>query len=325
MNFLVTGGAGFIGHNVVGQLEAAGHKCHIVDSATNYGFIPIDELTYLHHERNKRMRAIVHHVDITNRKELNALFLNFKFEIDAVIHLASFPRQKVVADNPVTASEVMSTALINLLELTVKYHIPKFVYISSSMVYGNFKDGVGEMALCNPIGQYGIMKYMGEKLVQDYSRRKKLDSVIVRPSAVYGELDVEDRVMSKFLLAALRNETLYVRGIDEKLDFTHVDDTAHGIVLAATLPNAINKIYNITRGQAHSLLAAAEMAVKICNKGKIEIVDRDTEFPSRGALDITWAQSNLKFHPLIDLADGMTRYMHWFKKSTYWRDKIVER
>ena len=67
------------------------------------------------------------------------------------------------------------------------------------------------------------------------------------------------------------------------------------------------------------------MAVKICNKGKIEIVDRDTEFPSRGALDITWAQSNLKFHPLIDLADGMTRYMHWFKKSTYWRDKIVER
>ena len=215
MKFIVTGGAGFIGHNVVRFLEGMGHECIVLDSFTNYGFVPQDELQYLSTERRSRIRSSVHNVDIRDHKVIEDYFRTFSDHCAGVIHLASFPRQKVVNQNPIWGSEVMSTALVNLLELTKSYHIKKFVYISSSMVYGDFNDDVTEDYHCKPQGQYGIMKLMGEHLVKDYTRRGCFDHVIIRPSAVYGEYDVEDRVVSKFMLSAMRGEVLKVNGANE--------------------------------------------------------------------------------------------------------------
>jgi nucleoside-diphosphate-sugar epimerase len=224
MKYLITGGGGFIGHNVMRILESQGHECAGVDSFTNYGFISVDEITYLNTERRKRYTSDIWMLDIRPSEQLDFSFA--KFKPDVVIHMASFPRQKVVEQNPTLASDVMSTGLINLLELSKKNNVKKFVYISSSMVYGDFEADVDETATCNPIGQYGIMKYMGEKLVEDYSRRGCFAHAIIRPSAVYGEWDVEDRVVSKFMTKAMRGETLKVNGPDEVLDFTYVEDTA---------------------------------------------------------------------------------------------------
>jgi len=270
MRFIVTGGAGFIGHNVVRQLEAQGHECFVLDSITDYGFVPRDELRYLARERKKRIRAGVHHIDIRDPKQLETFFMSFAGGVSAVIHLASFPRQKVVNSNPVWGSEVMSTALVKLLELTKIHQIPKFVYISSSMVYGDFENDVTEDYYCRPQGQYGIMKLMGEHLVKDYTRRSAFDHVIIRPSAVYGELDVEDRVVSKFMLSAMRGQTLKVNGANETLDFTYVEDAAAGIVGATLDKNAVNNTYNITKSHSWSLLDAAKLAVSIAGRGKIE-------------------------------------------------------
>ena len=94
MRFLVTGGAGFIGHNVVRQLEALGHECFVLDCVTNYGFVPKEELEYLYSERRQRMRAVVHHVDLRNQEQVKNFFLTFSFGADAVIHLAVFPDKK---------------------------------------------------------------------------------------------------------------------------------------------------------------------------------------------------------------------------------------
>ena len=69
MKFIVTGGAGFIGHNVVRQLEALGHECFILDSVTNYGFVPKEELDYLKRERKHRIRANIHHLDLRRSEE----------------------------------------------------------------------------------------------------------------------------------------------------------------------------------------------------------------------------------------------------------------
>ena len=114
MNILVTGGMGFIGHNVVSFLEAQGHTCWIIDSGTNYGFVPKDEMAYLFAERKKKFKANVHYIDIRDAERVNSMFTTFHPEM--VIHLASFPRQKVVSANPAWGSEVMSTGLVNLLE-----------------------------------------------------------------------------------------------------------------------------------------------------------------------------------------------------------------
>jgi nucleoside-diphosphate-sugar epimerase len=218
----------------------------------------------------------------------------------------------------------MVTGLINLLEAAVTYKVRRFVYISSSMVYGDFESGITEDAVCQPQGQYGIMKYMGEKLVEDYCKRHNIEYVIIRPSAVYGEWDVDDRVVSKFALAALRNQELVVRGANERLDFTHVHDTAQGIVDAILSPNATNKIYNITRSNPDTitLADAAKLITNIVGKGSIRIADRDLSFPSRGRLSIQRAQQDFNFTPTIDVKKGFEKYIDWLQSSSYWQHKL---
>lgn len=314
MKYLITGGGGFIGHNVTRFLEEQGHECLIVDTFTDYGFIPEEEIDYLVQERMRRYKSKIYNVDIRNVGLLEGIFKHN--QIDCVIHLASYPRQKVVEQDPAEASEVMATGLINLLELSKNNCVGKFVYISSSMVYGDFEQDVTEDAVCNPIGQYGIMKYMGEKLVEDYSRRGCFDHVIIRPSAVYGEWDVEDRVVSKFMTKAMRGETLRVNGANEVLDFTYVEDTATGIVLAATKDAANGHIFNITRSDTKlwTLKEAAELAISIAGQGTLVCADRDLSFPKRGRLDITKAQELLGYTPQVGVEEGFRRYYAWYNE-----------
>jgi len=237
--------------------------------------------------------------------------------------MASFPRQKVVNANPAWGARVMMEGLINVCESAKKHKVERVVYISSSMVYGDFEDQVLEDDPCNPIGQYGIMKLCGEDLVKDYQRRGAFDYAIIRPSAVYGPLDVEDRVVAKFMLAAMRGSVLRVNGVSETLDFTYVDDAADGIVAAATRIMSANKTFNITKSHSVSLLEAAEMIVKIVGRGTIEVRDKDADFPSRGALNIDRARTILGFDPKVDVEQGFENYYNWLNNSVYWSKKAV--
>ena len=320
--FLVTGGMGLIGHNVVQRLEAKEHDVVIVDIMTNYGIIPQDELEYLLDERSKKIRTQdVYRTDISDAEAFDRVVENHK--PDVIIHMASFPRQKVVNANPAWGARVMMEGLINICESAKKHQVERVVYISSSMVYGDFADQVLEDAECRPIGQYGIMKLAGEDLVKDYHRRGAFDYAIIRPSAVYGPLDVEDRVVAKFMLTAMRGGVLKVNGAGETLDFTYVDDAADGIVAAATRIMSANKTFNITKSHSVSLLEAAEMIIKIVGKGTIETQDRDLDFPSRGALCIDRAKTILGYDPKVDVEQGFENYYNWLNNSVYWSKKAV--
>lgn len=319
---LVTGGLGLIGHNIVARLEQQGHVVVITDTCTTYGIIPQAEINHLVGERRKRIRGEhFHRVDVTDAEGVDWLIRHY--EIDIVIHTASFPRQKVVNSNPTVGSRVMSEGLLNLLEAARRHYVQRFVYISSSMVYGDFADGVREYHDCRPQGQYGIMKLAGEWLVRDYTRSCRLPHTIIRPSAVYGPLDVEDRVVSRFLLTAMRGGILRVNGPNETLDFTYVDDAAQGIAAASLSDRAINQTYNITRGHSRSLLEAAELAVKIAGQGTIEVGTRDQDFPSRGALNIDAARTDFNFFPTVDIEEGFEAYHEWLTDSVYWSKKTV--
>ena len=322
---LVTGGLGFIGHNVVALLEHQGHEVAIIDNMTTYGVINRQELDPLMVERSRRIRTQKRYIcDITS-PDIPKIFA--AVQPDIVIHLASFPRQKIVNANPMIGSRAMSEGLLNLLEASARTHVRKFVYISSSMVYGNFnnkfKEGIDENHACRPIGQYGIMKLAGEWLVEDYQRRHNMAYTIVRPSAVYGPRDVEDRVVSKFLLTAMRDGVIQVNGSKETLDFTHVDDCVDGIVTAAISPYTDNEIYNITRGSARSLLEAAQLAIKIVGAGTIQINEPDNNFPSRGQLNISRAYNDFGFLPLTDIEQGFQEYYEWIKNSVYGIKKAI--
>ena len=321
MKILVTGGLGLIGHNVVARLQQQGHSVVITDTRTNYGIIPQSELDYLMNERLKKIQpGQIHAVNIVSNS-IEWLFSRYKFDI--VIHMASFPRQKVVNANPALGAKTMMEGLLNLCELGKQHNIKKFVYISSSMVYGDFADDVTEDYNCKPQGQYGIMKLAGEDIVKDYSRRNCFTHTIIRPSAVYGPLDVEDRVVAKFMLTAMRGGNLRVNGAGETLDFTYVDDAADGIVAAALSEHTTNKTYNITKSHSVSLLQAAEMIVKLVSKGTIECQDKDADFPSRGALNIDAARKDFGYNPRVDVEEGFQQYYNWLANSNYWTQQLI--
>lgn len=321
MNIIVTGGLGLIGHHVVAQLEQLGHSVAVTDICTNYGIVPQDEIDYLIAERLKSLKTKnIHHIDISDRAGIDSLYAQVKPDI--IIHMASFPRQKVVNANPQLGSRTMSEGLLNLLEASKNHNVKKFVYISSSMVYGDFTDQVAEDAICRPQGQYGIMKLAGEWLVKDYSRRGYFSYTNIRPSAVYGPLDVEDRVAAKFMLTAMRGGTLKVNGASETLDFTYVEDAATGIVASALSSTTNNKTYNITKSHSVSLLDAANMIIKIVGKGTIEVKGKDADFPSRGALNIDAARNDFGYSPKIDVEEGFIRYFNWLSNSPFWQKKL---
>ena len=323
MNILITGGLGLIGHNVVKRLQDKGHLVSIVDSKTNYGIIPQDELDYLMTERRKKIDrdSYIYERDICDAHAVDHIFNVEQPEI--VIHMASFPRQKVVNANPALGSRVMSEGLLNLLEASNKYDVRKFIYMSSSMVYGDFTDDVTEDYNCKPQGQYGIMKLAGEWLVKDYTRKTNLVHTIIRPSAVYGPLDVEDRVISKFLLTAMRGDTLKVNGEKETLDFTYVEDAADGIVAATLSDNTENKTYNITKSHSVTLLNAAHLAIKLAGGGTLVVKNKDADFPSRGSLNIDAARRDFGYDPKVDVEEGFERYYEWLSNSSYWQEQLT--
>lgn len=322
MKILVTGGLGLIGHNVVSRLIQQGHTVTIVDTKTTYGIIPQDEIDYLMQERQQKISDTVFYYnhDIANPWHMNTVFATGQF--DQVIHMASFPRQKVVNNNPAMGARTMMEGLLNLCELSRQHNVKRFLYISSSMVYGDFTDDVTEDYVCRPQGQYGIMKLAGEDLVKDYSRRGCFSHTVIRPSAVYGPLDVEDRVIAKFMLTAMRGGVLKVNGASETLDFTYVEDAADGIVAAALSDNTHNRTYNITKSHSRTLLDAANLAVEIVGRGSIQVRDKDADFPSRGALNIDAARRDFGFDPRVDVEEGFQKYYDWLSTSPYWARKL---
>ena len=314
MKILVTGGLGFIGHNVVAELESQGHEVVITDTQTTYGIIPQEELQYLVAERRKKIRTDrVYGIDIVDRDGIAWLMRHHRPEV--VVHLASFPRQKIVNANPQQGSQSMSEGLLNLLKASSVNQIQKFVYVSSSMVYGNFlqqtPDGITESYATNPMGSYAIMKLAGEWLVRDYTRTTGMAHTILRPSAVYGPLDMEDRVVSRFLSQARRGGVLQVNGANEALDFTYVDDVAQGIAAATVSANTQNTTYNISRGSARTLKEAAELAVAVAGQGTIEINAPDENFPRRGTLNNTQANLDFGYQPHWNIEQGFKIYYDW--------------
>jgi len=316
---LVTGGLGFIGHQVVRYLEKNDCEVCVVDPQTDYTVLSSAHLSTLYNLRKQSFFTNnIHDLNVVDHVRLQRVFGDFKPEI--VVHMSSFPRQKTVESAPLLACQTMCEGVVSTLEASVAHGVERFVFISSSMVYGDFHDAiVGESHEKNPMGTYGILKLTGEKLVEDYAKNTGMDYVIIRPSAVYGINDMNDRVVAKFLVNALRDEVINVRGADELIDLTFVTDTASGIVGASLSEHASKNTYNITRGRARTLLEAAEIAVKISGKGQVKVEERDASMPSRGTLDIANASTDFGYNPQVDIEQGFEIYMNWLTETGLWK------
>jgi UDP-glucose 4-epimerase len=312
MKILVVGGAGFIGHNVVSMLEDEGHSCAILDNCTDYGILDRKQHDALIAERMERVNAELYRGSVEDKGDVLRAFA--RFEPDVVMHLASFPRAKIVNTNPLWGRSVMIDGTENLLEAAALYDVKRFMYVSSSMVYGDFDGGIKESGDKKPGSLYATYKLAGEQLTQWFAEKAGFEWSVVRPSAVYGPRDVEDRVVSKFFVNAMNNATLNVNGIDERLDFSYVTDVARGMILAATHPAGANEAFNITRGEDETILTAATIVQGMVGKGEVFIRERDMSMPSRGFLSVDKATRLLGYKPQVNVQEGFAAYYDWLKQ-----------
>ena len=306
MKILVTGGLGFIGHHLIKHLYNLGYQVTGIDNATDYGVCDSSTIKAL---ISSRLESIpddinIYKTDVNYYSELSNIFESESF--DTVIHLASFPRQKTVEKNPSLAARTMIEGTINVLRASS--NVNRFIFISSSMVYGDFNGSVDEESPCNPKGQYGILKLAGENLIKDWSRGNNIPYTIIRPSAVYGSRDIDDRIIPKFLSAANDNKTLNVNGKDESIDFTYISDLVSGIALATEKKESENQTFNMTRGSARTIYDAAQIATAIAGGGgEIKMNNPDDSYSSRGTLDINKAKSLLGYNPTVDIEVGLEK------------------
>ena len=316
MKFLITGGLGFIGTKIIEKLSQEGHSITCVDNKDTYGIISPVEL-------NKLIAWRTRNWDHKNVSVINGDLLDrdvclkaFKTAPDVVIHMATYPRAKIVDEDPILGIPKVIDTTTNLLWHASKFGTKKFVYLSSSMVYGDFKDGTREDSTTKPINIYGEAKLTGERLTKLFAERDGLNYVIVRPSGVYGPGDLPDRVVSKFFDKAMNNKTITLHDGNNKVDFTYRQDAAYGIIKAANSEVA-NTSFNITAGNATSLRTLAETIIDITgSKSELEDIGMHKLYPVRGTLDISRARDLLEYQPKFSLRQGLESYYDWIRQYT---------
>ena len=318
---LVTGGLGFIGSNLVKILlkKKIVSRCILLDSFA--GFInPLkDNFSDLRKYRFKEKKNII--IERGDAKDFRLIYKILDlYKPKLIFHTASIPLAKIdnlnANESKIGSVDTTTNILecINFFQNKKKYKISRFVYISSSMVYGDFKKNkVSELDKLVPKEIYGTMKLAGEIVTKGLCKFYKIPFTIIRPSAVYGPTDMNNRVSQIFIEKAQKGQTINIQGKEEKLDFTFVEDLANGCISAATKKNGINETFNITYGKAETLYKFVKILSKHFKKLKYKIEKRDSFRPKRGTLSTNKAKKLLNYTPTYNLEKGIKKYIDFIK------------
>ena len=321
----IIGGAGFIGHNLALAIVRAGGDVHVVDS------LQVNNLLWFasrpeHPHRlllmamlNERLDLLrdagvpLHPQDARDYHALSRLLSDIKPNV--IVHLAAVSHAGRSNKDPYSTFDHSLRTLENALDWARAQALGRFVFLSSSMAYGNFQaDEVTEDHPLNPIGIYGALKVAGEKLVIAYQQVFGLPYTIIRPSALYGPRCVSRRVGQIFVESALSGSPLRVDGDGgERLDFTYIDDLVAGILLAIGHPAARNEIFNLTFGSARSINDVVEIVRSHFPDIAVSHEQRDDLMPVRGTLSIAKAIRLLDYAPAHSIEIGFAKYIAWYR------------
>lgn len=321
---LLVGGCGFIGHNLALKFIKNNFDVNIVDSLGINNLFSFDKEDV----KNKNLynSILKNRIDLINNN-------NIKFNIqdardyhaisriydeinpDIIIHLAAVSHANKSNKDPHSTFDHSLRTLENTLDFAKnkKIHV---IYISSSMVYGDFNNQeVDENTACNPIGIYGNLKYAGELIVKSYNQVFDLPYTIIRPSALYGERCVSRRVGQIFIENAIQEMDITINGDgNEKLDFTYIEDLMEGIILCCQKKEAINETFNITYGNSRKINELIDVLRLEFKNINILYNKKEKFMPERGTLNNDKAKKLLSFFPRFPIEDGYLKYISWYKK-----------
>jgi len=310
---LVFGGGGFIGAHLVRNLVDRGWEVGVADAWCDYGAEPSAGRTGTIAWRRDHLLAGAEISTLHTDDGRGLRMLVERTRPEVVVHLANLPLAALAQAEPVEARRAILGATEAVLDALRDGRRPqRVVYVSSSMVYGEFEvEPMPESREPAPREAYGRLKLAAERAVRTAARRDGYEATIVRPSAVYGPGDLGGRFIQQLIDAARTGGRLELRAMPSvRLDFTSVVDLAVGLRLACTHPAAAGETFNITSGNARSLGEAIGIVRSLGHDlDVVQAVDEATVRPRRGTLDITRATELLGFRPEHTLETGLARYL----------------
>lgn len=308
---LVSGGAGFIGSHIVDRLLGLGVEVGVLDNFTT-----------------GRVENLAHHIGDPDFSVIKGDIRDFESAkkdlkgFDAVVHLAAMVSVVRSVEDPILTNETNVTGTLNLLRASVDFGIKRFVYASSSSVYGEEASlPKRENAPTKPVSPYGTSKYAAETYSRVFNEVYSLDTVCLRYFNVYGPRQTPgpySGVISIFIDRLLRNETPIIFGDGHQTrDFTNVGDAADATILALSKESIGGEVFNIATGVPTSVNELAQLLQEIT--GKTSIKPMHTA-PRPGDIrhsyaDIEKARRSLGYEPKISLRDGLRRLVEWYKNE----------
>jgi len=313
--YLITGAAGFIGSNLVDKL--------LLDS--NSEIICVDNFDNFYDETIKR-NNIKNHLKSPAYKLYETNIIDFKqlktvFEanqITHIIHLAAKAGVRPSLENPLAYTQTNIIGTTNLLELAREFGVKKFVFGSSSSVYGSRKDGPfnEEMKIDRPISPYAATKAANEQLCYTYSHLFDINTVCLRFFTVYGPRQRPDLAIHKFSKLINEGKAIPVFGDGTtRRDYTYVDDILQGILAAVEYDKTSFEIFNLGESQTIELRHLIELLEE--NLGKKAIINKQPLQPGDVPLtfaDISKAKSLLGYNPTTPIESGLKKFSKWFNE-----------
>ena len=304
---IVTGGAGFIGSNLVEKLVELGAKILVIDDLSTGK--PENFPAHIKKE------IIFQKTSILNLDQLIELFKGYEL----VFHLAT-QCVRLSINNPFIVHEVNTTGTLNVCQAALESNIKKLVYISSSEIYGNSgEELLSESSKVEPSTIYGASKLAGEYYIKAFQEINNLECVIIRPFNTYGPKShlkgVYGEVIPRFTLQLLNNMSPSIFGDGKQTrDFTYVLETATMILKLATLSNIT---VNLAYGQAVSINEIAQILAELLDKKHIvpkHLEERPGDVKKLRA-DITLMKRLIDYTPTVNIKEGLGLYLNWFLKN----------
>ena len=300
MRCIVTGGAGFIGSNLVDELIKDGHEVIIFD---NYS---------TGKKENINPKAKFFLVDVSHEPSFKSKTMkDIMTGVDVVFHTAALARVQPSIEDPITYHNVNVNGTLNLLKACVDYGVNRFVFSSSSSVYGDVEEKdlpTSENSELNPMSPYAIHKLIGEQYCKLFSQLYDLETVSLRYFNVYGERQpIEGAytlVMGAFAKQMLENKPMTIRGDGEqRRDFTYVGDVVDANIRAAFYEHPIwGEVFNVGNGDNRSVNQIADMM-----GGETIEVEPVVE-PKLTLADNNKIKKMLNWKPTIDLEDWLPKW-----------------